>query len=304
MTHTDESAPEIMPLLAGETTPPNLYTAALRVGYVPGAMPGKWFTRWHERYGDKNSLAEIALAENVGLGALSADLPVKTGRSGPEKPAEKLVQLAIMRPEVGSLDKERYHSIHLYDEVPVVILPRDNALTVLDEVPFAEMAEEFSLHPVGEFPAWDEASAPWRAKNPRLLPQITTDKEAIELVAAGVGLYIAPMSIARLYHRKDLTYRPVPEAPKYPVYLVWPRNNTAHETDPAGREETLIQDFIGIVRGRSALSTRGSETAQVRRQQRQSQKPKNRKTPAGASRGRRGSGRRIQNAKHHPGRKR
>ena len=55
--------------------------------------------------------------------------------------------MSIVRPdrEPASTDGEKYHSIRLYEELPVVILPVDHVLTVLDEVPVEELAEEF-LH--------------------------------------------------------------------------------------------------------------------------------------------------------------
>jgi putative transcriptional regulator len=172
--------------------------------------------------------------------------------------------MSIVRPdrEPASTDGEKYHSIRLYEELPVVILPVDHVLTVLDEVPVEELAEEFLLQPASDIPAYEEVSRAWRESAGRIVPEGLTDKETIELVAAGVGLYIVPMSIARFYHRKDLTYRPVAGLDLYPVHLVWPR---APKGEPRSEElEALLQDFIGIVRGRTATSERGSETRQAR----------------------------------------
>ena len=235
-----------------------LERSELRIAYVPGIMPGKWFTRWHERYGDRAPLAEIPVGEGLGIQALTTDL--STSQS-----AEPLAHMAIVRPnhEPHSRDIDEYHSIRLYEEVPVLIMPSDHVLTVLDEVSFEDLAEEFLLHGPDDYPAWAEASSTWRAENPRFLPEFTSDREAIELVAAGIGLYIAPMSVARFYHRKDLTYRPMRGLEPYPVTLTWRRAPAEHPRPE--REETLIQDFIGIVRGRTASSNRGSETAQARR---------------------------------------
>jgi hypothetical protein len=69
----------------------------------------------------------------------------------------------------------------------------------------------------------------------------------MELVAAGVGLLIVPQSLARLHHRRDLTYRPLADAPQSQVALSWLEDQT---TD-------LMEEFIGIVRGRTANSSRG-----------------------------------------------
>ena len=288
--------PEALPV-------PVLQRSVLRVSYVPAIMPGKWFNRWHERFGDRVQLAEVPVREARGLDSLHQDLclidpadnpaagssvesaagSAEEGTAPSEAPAEDSVEatehapiarkavpenpfahMSIVRPdrEPASTDGEKYHSIRLYEELPVVILPVDHVLTVLDEVPVEELAEEFLLQPASDIPAYEEVSRAWRESAGRIVPEGLTDKETIELVAAGVGLYIVPMSIARFYHRKDLTYRPVAGLDLYPVHLVWPR---APKGEPRSEElEALLQDFIGIVRGRTATSERGSETRQAR----------------------------------------
>ena len=286
--------PEALPI-------PVLQRSVLRVSYVPAIMPGKWFNRWHERYGDRVQLAEVPVREARGLDSLHQDLCLIDPAANPavisaaesaeegtavseasalsEAPAEGIehapiepkhvpenpfAHMSIVRPdrEPASTDGEKYHSIRLYEELPVVILPVDHVLTVLDEVPVEELAEEFLLQPASDIPAYEEVSRTWRESAGRIVPEGLTDKETIELVAAGVGLYIVPMSIARFYHRKDLTYRPVAGLDTYPVHLVWPR---APKGEPRSEElEALLQDFIGIVRGRTATSDRGSETRQAR----------------------------------------
>ena len=292
--------PEALPV-------PVLQRSVLRVSYVPAIMPGKWFNRWHERFGDRVQLAEVPVREARGLDSLHQDLclidpadnpaaesaagssvesaagSAEEGTAVSEAPAEDSAEatehapiarkavpenpfahMSIVRPdrEPASTDGEKYHSIRLYEELPVVILPVDHVLTVLDEVPVEELAEEFLLQPASDIPAYEEVSRAWRESAGRIVPEGLTDKETIELVAAGVGLYIVPMSIARFYHRKDLTYRPVAGLDTYPVHLVWPR---APKGEPRSEElEALLQDFIGIVRGRTATSDRGSETRQAR----------------------------------------
>lgn len=280
--------PEALPI-------PVLQRSVLRVSYVPAIMPGKWFNRWHERYGDRVQLAEVPVREARGLDSLHQDLclidpadnpaagsaeegaavsetPVEVSAEATEHapierkdvPETPFAHMSIVRPdrEPASTDGEKYHSIRLYEELPVVILPVDHVLTVLDEVPVEELAEEFLLQPASDIPAYEEVSRAWRENAGRIVPEGLTDKETIDLVAAGVGLYIVPMSIARFYHRKDLTYRPVAGLDTYPVHLVWPR---APKGEPRSEElEALLQDFIGIVRGRTATSDRGSETRQAR----------------------------------------
>ena len=69
----------------------------------------------------------------------------------------------------------------------------------------------------------------------------------VATVAAGTGVVVVPMSVARLHHRKDVTYRPGdrPAADDR-------RPGLARVDD----EDERVQTFIGIVRGRSARSSR------------------------------------------------
>jgi hypothetical protein len=99
-----------------------------------------------------------------------------------------------------------------------------------------------------------------------------TTADAVELVAAGVGLLVLPQSLARLHHRKDLTYRTLSDAPQSSVALSWLEEQA---TD-------LMEEFIGIVRGRTVNSSRGRtpapsapqtpSTAQAKQKQGQPQK--------------------------------
>jgi hypothetical protein len=83
-----------------------------------------------------------------------------------------------------------------------------------------------------------------------------TTEHAVGMVAAEVGLLLVPQSLARLYQRKDLTYRPVADTVQSGVALVWP---SVTETSD------LMDQFIGIVRGRTVNSTRGRAPAQPQR---------------------------------------
>ncbi|GGV28687.1 hypothetical protein GCM10010277_11050 [Streptomyces longisporoflavus] len=133
-------------------------------------------------------------------------------------------------------------AIPLYAETTVVVIPKDHVVAAVDEVSPDDLADEIVLHPLDDTLDW-ESGLPGHPANER--PDTTAD--AIELVAAGVGVLIVPQSLARLHHRKDLTYRPLAEAPESRVALSWPEDAT---TD-------LVEDFIGIVRGRTVNSSRG-----------------------------------------------
>ncbi|CAM5714432.1 hypothetical protein SBADM41S_10288 [Streptomyces badius] len=117
-----------------------------------------------------------------------------------------------------------------------MVIPKDHVATAAEEVSLAELADEIVLHPLDDVLDWE--TLPGRPAVER--PATTAD--AIELVAAGVGVLLVPQSLARLHHRKDLTYRPVPETPESRVALSWPQADEAPD---------LVEEFIGIVRGRT-----------------------------------------------------
>jgi hypothetical protein len=135
-------------------------------------------------------------------------------------------------------------AIPLYTETSVVVVPRDHLLTAAEEVTAADLADETLLVPTDDSLRWADPPG-----DRSLLPAPATTEEAVDLVAAGVGVLVVPQSLARLHHRKDLTYRPVTDAPTSTVALAWVSDRTT------GHVET----FVGIVRGRTARSSRGKE---------------------------------------------
>lgn len=211
------------------------------MAYVPGVMPGKWFGRWEQRVGRQVPLRQLPLEDNEGLEAL------ESGRA----------HLVMLRPEKEphATDRERFHAVRLYAEKQVVILPQDHVLTLLEEVPLEELAEEFLLQDPQEVPVWAEISAEHRARHPRTLPAMRHLQDAVELVAAGLGLLVVPMSLARLHHRRDLTHRVVPELPETDVLLTWPRLAPGERPE---EDEAVLQEFVGITRGRRPDSSRGA----------------------------------------------
>lgn len=142
-------------------------------------------------------------------------------------------------------DAERWHTIRLYEEVSVVVLPVDHALTIEDECSVAALDGEVVMNPPGTGLAWDVLPGRRSIEDPAAVA------DAIEWCASSVGLVVVPMSLARLHHRKDLTFRPVVDAPTSSVGLVWPRDS-AHP---------LCDELAGIVRGRGVRSSRGVEAS-------------------------------------------
>lgn len=139
------------------------------------------------------------------------------------------------------LDREGLHVIPLYEEVFVVVCPRDAHLTAVDELTVADLADETLIVPAG-----DLLGVPVPGTHaPAFAPPATT-ADAIATVAAGVGIVIVPMSLARLHQRRDVAYRPLTDVPVSPIALAW----------PADRPTELVDVFVGIVRGRTTRSSR------------------------------------------------
>jgi DNA-binding transcriptional LysR family regulator len=119
------------------------------------------------------------------------------------------------------LEQEGLHLIPLYEETPVVVVPKDHPASLFAEVSSDDLSDEDNL----------EGFEPG---------------EAMDLVAGGAGVVFVPQSVARSLSRRDLVYRPVSDAQPTRIALAWLRDNP-HE---------LTEEFIGIVRGRTINSSR------------------------------------------------
>jgi len=123
------------------------------------------------------------------------------------------------------IDDDGLHLIRLYDELPVAWVSKDHVVAAADEVTLADLANDTVL--------------------------TSATPHNIDLAALGEAVLHVPQSIARAESRRDLVYLPITDAPPTTVGLAWLMDNP-HE---------LIEEFIGIVRGRTANSSR---TAQAR----------------------------------------
>jgi hypothetical protein len=197
-------------------------TAPFRLAYVPGVTPAKWVRVWNER------LPETPIALRlVPAGEGEATLHDGGADAG-------LVRLPV--------DKTHLSAIPLYTETSVVVVPKDHELADAEEVSVAELAELVVLHPLDDVLGWEDGTPGEPA-----FERPATTADAVDLVSAGIGVLIVPQSLARLHHRRDLTYRPMTDAPQSQIALSWPQDRT---TD-------LVEEFIGIVRGRTVNSSRG-----------------------------------------------
>jgi len=130
------------------------------------------------------------------------------------------------------LEREGLHLIPLYREMPVVVVSKEHVLSVLDEVTAEDLADELELDQAG-----------------------ITLKQAVETVAAGTGYLVLPMSVARIHQRKDVVTRPLVAGEESQIGLAWRIDN----------EDPRIEDFIGIVRGRTERSSRDQPAAKPKK---------------------------------------
>lgn len=210
--------------------------------------PTKWVRIWKERLPDVPlTLVPVAPAEAPAL--------LRGGGAD-----AGFVRLPIDRTDLSA--------IPLYTETTVVVIPKDHLMAAAEELSLAELADDIVLHPLDDTLEWEQL--PGKAALQR--PETTAD--AIELVAAGIGVLIVPQSLARLHHRKDLTYRTLLDAPESRVALSWPEADVTPD---------LVEEFIGIVRGRTVNSSRGRGRTQPEPEQKKA-KPARKPAPkSGAS---------------------
>ena len=201
---------------------PSTFTLA----YAPGVTPTKWVRVWHER------LPQVRLE----LRPLEGDTAADSLLSG-------LADAAFVRLPVEP-DDTTLSVIPLYTETSVVVVPKDHVICAADDIAVNDLTGETVLHPLDDTLSWDTLPGTPAVERP------ADTGAAVELVAAGIGVLVVPQSLARLHHRKDLTYRPVTDAPTSQIGLAWPQRATTE----------LVEELIGIVRGRTANSSRGRES--------------------------------------------
>jgi DNA-binding transcriptional LysR family regulator len=189
----------------------------LRIGFVTGATPDKWARHWRERRREPLELVPVTEAGQLdGIRDGSLDMA--------------LVRLPV--------DQDGLHCVRLYEELQVAVASREHVLAAADEeVTTADLVDEQLVRP--------HASG-WRPEAEQLEWPEMTEQEAIETVAAGTGVVVLPMSVARLHQRKDVVSRVVSDLEPTTIALVW-------RTE---RDDEVTQSIVGVTKGRTARSSR------------------------------------------------
>lgn len=140
------------------------------------------------------------------------------------------IDMAFLRyPEEHALPAHpALHQIPLYTEQQVAVFPAEHAGAAHDEMTLDELNTYAELSDV----------------------DVHTDPSegTMAMVAGAAVIGLLPHSTARLYARKDTRSVFVTDAARTRIALTWRRDN----------DNQWIQEFIGIVRGRTANSSRGS----------------------------------------------
>lgn len=218
-TSADDPTSDVLPTgAAPRRTGPRVF----RVALVPGVNPDRWLRVWAERL--RTVPVELVHTE-------PADAPglLRSGEA----------DVALLRlPAAG----DDLSVLTLYTEATVVVVPKDHVVTVVDEIEAADLEDETLVVPLDDTLRWtDPPGTPFAGGD------VLTTPDAVDLVAAGVGVLVLPQSLGRLHQRRGLTARTVRDAPGSAVGLAW-------LTD---RYDDFTEEFIGIVRGRTATSSRG-----------------------------------------------
>ena len=209
-----------------QTTAGTAPGTAFRVGFAPGVMPDKWARAWAARM-PRRPLDLVPLGDRDGVAMVRAG---------------ELAMCFVRLP----VERDGLHLIPLYDEQPVVVVAREHPVAAYDEIDVTDLADEHLLQDPETVPAWRDVATEVRDGTRYPVPEMGL-RQAVESVAAGVGIVIVPMSLARLHHRKDVVAVPVTGVPTTKVGLTWRVDD----------QDERVQTFIGVVRGRTASSSRG-----------------------------------------------
>jgi DNA-binding transcriptional LysR family regulator len=194
----------------------------LAIGYVPGVQPDKWLSRWRERN------------PGVPISARRVGDPRAGLARGPEEDGFDVV--FFREPEAAPRTAPAgLFRVPLYTETMAVLAARDHAMGAYGSLTPADLDGEPWLDPVDTITATpDEVSA------------------AVDLVAAGVGLLVLPQPYARSLSRRDVIERPLEGAPATRMGVAWSSDRP---------DDELIDEFVGIVRGRTASTSRNAGDA-------------------------------------------
>lgn len=244
MTHTPQTE-------TGSDSRPAPDKPPMRLGFARGIAPSKWERRWQEAVGRPLELhpVEVAFGRTPG-----AAVDVMLERAAPGAHPEGIEGSAPSR-----------HALRLYTEAIALVVPVDHELAQSEGLDPAELALVRLLDHPDHAPEWP-AAEPWA--DPAWRP--ADAYAALDLVATGAGAILLPRPLARHLARKRehavITLTGAPLAGTT-VWASWERDRDAPD----------VQQLIGILRGRTARSSRpGADgpSSEAKAQPARARKPK------------------------------
>ncbi|MFD2768948.1 LysR substrate-binding domain-containing protein [Cellulomonas phragmiteti] len=203
---------------------------------MPGTSPDRWARVWRERLPDDPLEVVHAPPGEAVAAVLAGTVHAAVLRLPPVGVDPPPAGLSATTPSTST----GWAVVPLWTEQSVVVVRKDHVLTVVDQVDVADLAGETLLVPGDDVLGWSPPGV-----EELEVPDVAT---GADLAAQGAGVLLVPHSLARLHDRRGTAVRVVPDAPGSPVVLVW-------RTDD---EHPHAQELVGIVRGRTVASSRGS----------------------------------------------
>ena len=230
----------------------------LVLGFARGIAPSKWANRWREATGSELVLAPVAVAFGRGDGAAAARADLMLERTRPGE-----------RPSGAEEPSRTRHALRLYEESMALVVPADHDLAEQGSVSLAELELVTLLDHPDHAPEWPAAEA-WA--DPAWMPADVA--AALALVATGAGAILLPIPLARhLSSKKEHAILPITGEPRLAGTSVW-------ATWALERDAADVQQLAGILRGRTARSSRGSDGGRSG-----SEKSRSRGSSSGGSKG-------------------
>lgn len=241
-------------------------TSEILLGFTRGVAPSKWVKRW-AAVSPQRPLTIVPFPRPYGRPNNAADFDMILERTAPGH-----------APEGTDDPSERtHHALRLYDEAIAVVLPKGHELTGREFVSLAELADVRLLDHPNHAPEWPTPE-PW--DDPAWMP--ANIGAALDLVATGLGGILMPAPLARHItdKHKHLTIRVSEPIVAGTVWASW----------PVERDAPDMQHLAGVMRGRTARSSRTAEAAPApkeaqaakRQQPAQKKKPKLKSNSRGA----------------------
>ncbi|MGW4167520.1 LysR family transcriptional regulator [Streptomyces sp. WAC 01325] len=170
----------------------------------------------------------------IAFTALHPDVNVRLLRTTWE---DQVAVLLDGRADVGivrlPIDRQGLEVHPLFQEPRVVMVPVGHRLAERRSVTVKDLAAEHLLQDPNAVPEWRDVALELQSGERPEVPVIHQVEEKLELVAAGAGICVLPLSTANFYTRPDVIPLPVDDLGPNEVALAW----------VAARRSPLIRDF-------------------------------------------------------------